>query len=155
MVIMEDKVYLDYSEYRTGGEPDDPGDRWTSHSDEYVEFTPTALRLKQSENSWINETIDVNFSPKLDQEVTLVIVRYETGSTFGRIIGVWQIIGVFADRQNAEKARGLIAKYNSSNGCKKFEEKMAKLTGHKYFYPSWVGYFERFIETEIHSMRLQ
>ena len=150
---VQEKVFLEYGEYRTGGEPDDPDDEWTSHSDQYVEFTPTSLGLTQSKKHWRNETINIDFLPQVGQEVTLVVVRYETGSTFGRIIGVWQMIGVFEDRQKVDNIRGLISKFNSGE-CKGINKKMAKLTGQGHFSPDWVGYFERFIETETHTMTL-
>lgn len=146
------QLYLEYSEYRTGGEPTDP-DEWTSHEDEFVDFSPTALGLTQSKKHWRNETINIDFIPRVGQEVTLVVVRYETGSTFGRIIGVWQMVGVLEDPKKVTEIRDLISKFNDGS-YKGINKRMAKLTGQEHFSPDWVGYFERFIETATYTMTL-
>ena len=151
-VVVTQKVYLEYAESRTGGQAEDPDDRWTSYSDD-VDFRPVALGVTQSGANWRNETIEVDFDPYVGKDVVLVVVRYKTGSTFGSIVGVWQIIGAFEDKEEAYKAKDLIAKYNDGE-VKDFEKKMSELTSQEHFFVSWSGYFERFIDTEMHYMKL-
>lgn len=154
------QVFLEYTEARSGGEPMNPEDDWPDYEDEIVEFNPVALGVTQSQHSWRNETIDVDFIPEVDTDVSLVYVSYNTGSTFGRILGVWQIIGVFKDIDKANKAIELIRQFNSGvDPCSSLNKDLGKaigeLTGNEFFYPNWVGYFESYNSTEVRSMRLR
>lgn len=150
------KVYLDYMERRSGGEAEDPDDQWTSHADEYVEFQPQAITKSPLEGSWINETIEVGFEPQVGDDVSLVVVRYDTGSTFGCIRNVWQIIGVFKDHHKAVKVRGIIHNYSSRNEGK-YDKFIKSLNAElpQDIFPNWFGYFEQYGSTEIHCMKVR
>ena len=153
------KIYLDYTERRSGGEAEDPNDQWTSHADEYVDFQPQAITKLPVANSWVNETIVVGFEPKIGDDVSLVVVRYDTGSTFGTIRDVWQIIGAFKDHHKASKVRGIINNYSNGGGGSNISyDKFIKSLNAELpvpIYPSWFGYFERYGSTEIHCMRIR
>jgi hypothetical protein len=144
---MTKEVYLEYEERRSGGEPLGDGP-YCDHADEHVDFRPIALGVNRSQYSWRNETISVDFDPKVGQDVDMIVVRYSTGSTFGRIIGVWQMIGVYESHQEALRIRHNIEEHH------KEPDKLKELLG-KDFYPSWLGYFERFMHVELHCMRLR
>ena len=160
----EYKVYLDYSEHRSGGEPDDPDDCWTSHEDEYVDFSPVAIMDREIPGRLFAETIPVDFEPKVGDDVTLVVVRYDTGSTFGRVCNVWQIIGVFKEHSRALEAQKLIEDYSSKvsrwgdeKPALSYDDWIAKLNAMlpQDIYPSWFGYFETYNYTQIFPMRIR
>jgi len=143
---MAKEVFLEYTEATAGGDPVE-GDDWC-YKDQHVDFRPIAIGITRSKHSWRNETINVDFEPKLGQDVDLIVVRYRTGSTFGTIYGVWQMIGVYASHQKALEIRDGIYRHQSS------PDELKKLLG-KGFFPSWLGYFEEFNEVELHCMRLR
>jgi hypothetical protein len=152
------KIYLDYTERRTGGEADDPNDRWSSHADAHVDFQPQALTKLPVADSWVNETITIGFEPEVGDDVSLVVVRYDTGSTFGCVRNVWQIIGAFKDHHRASKVRGIIHNYSSSGEKGRTYDKFIKALNAELpipIYPDWFGYFERYGSTEIHCMRIR
>jgi len=158
------KVYLDYSEYRSGGEATEPDNRWSSHEDEHVDFSPIALMAQEIPGKLFAETIPVDFEPKVGDDVTLVVVRYDTGSTFGRICNVWQIIGAFKEHSKALEARNLIEDYSSKvsrwsdeKPALSYDEWIGKLNSMlpEKLYPSWFGYFETYNCVEVYAMRIR
>lgn len=143
------ELYLTYNESRNGGEPDDPSDRWTNHSDEHIVFTPTGVF---SQKCSFQETFEVPFDPAqyLGTQIYVVIVRYYDGGTFGRICGLWKIVGAFTDPVLVRKAVDLI---EGGKDSQELSKKLAPLTCYGY-YP-WFGYFAGFEGVEVHEFTLK
>jgi hypothetical protein len=143
------ELYLTYNERRTGGEPDDPADRWTNHSDEHIEFTPTGLFTQKCS---FQETFEVPFDPAqfLGKQIHVVVVRYYDGSTFGRICGLWKVVGAFTDSALMQKVVEIIDRGKDSQ---ELSEKLAPLTCYGY-YP-WFGYFAGYEGVEVHEFTLR
>lgn len=129
------KLYLDYDERTWGGEALSDED-WPDYSDEHTEWTPKSIGLKQK-SSYNTEVINTPFEVKEGDWVHLVWVRYETGSTFGRSLGRWYIIGVY---QTADEANDIKESIDSDS--------------YKGYKP-WVGYFERFESCETQEFRVR
>lgn len=158
----KNQIYLDYRESQSGGEPENPEERWTSHSPLYIRFYPEKLYLKRQN---FQETITVSWEPMLDQKVWIVVVRYQSGSTFGTSHGNWTIVGAYLTSEEAEAVASIIAKYPGKNeysfsrkkqkrSDRELLEKAIKPYVGEHFYPSWFGYFERYEGVEVHEMLL-
>lgn len=133
-------LYLTYTEYRTGGEPDDPSDRWTWHEPEYIDWHPTGIYAEREGAGMWGHGLhrDEIFGDFEKGDVGhLVVVRYTTGSTFGSQHGYWGIIGFY---KNADDAVAV-------------EKSIDDDTYEGYTY--WKGYFERLEGVEIHTMVVQ
>lgn len=143
------ELYLLYNESRTGGDPEEPENRWTSHTDEVIEFYPTGLFTNKGS---FQETIDIPFDPipHIGKPVYIVVVRYYDGSTFGRIRGRWKIAGAFTDQETVKKVVEVVrhSKYSS--------EVDAGLLPYicSGFYATWFGHFQGFEGVEIHEFLL-
>jgi len=133
-------LYLTYKEWRTGGEPINPDDRWTEYTEEYIDFAPLAIFSDR-------EGADVFAHGLTDDEVKgefdrgdighLLVVRYSTGDTFSHTNGYWTIIGFY---KNAKEAVEIKDKIND---------------GSYEGYKPWVGYFESLEDVELHTMVVQ
>jgi hypothetical protein len=70
--------------------------------------------------------------------VYVVVADYESGDTFGRIGGGYQIIDVFADEVEADNLCAAALDFtNNRNGMS-----FSFVHKNKNYYASWVGYFE-------------
>ncbi len=130
------RVYLDYYESRSGGEPEDPSDRWTHHSDVVIEVEFTRLHRTQPAKFFFDSYELSN--PDLAKLDTLymAVVRYSTGNTFGHTEGAWHVVGFAPTYQIAELMLTEATKADSLG------------------YKPWEGYFESLTDTEIHTMEL-
>src|ERR1700682_1582736 len=105
------EIYLTYSESEEGGVPDDPNERWTSHSPLYIDFHPQ--KLYSQKQSW-QETIKVSWDPSqfLNKSIWIVVTRYQSGSTFGTSHGNWDIVEAYTTANEAQIVSEIIAKYS-------------------------------------------
>lgn len=144
------EIYLTYNEYRSGGEPDDPSDRWTSHADEIIEFHPTGLFTQKCS---FQETLSVPFVPSehVDKPIYVVVVRYYDGSTFGRICGLWKVVGAFTDNDGVKAALKAV---NEGKNSQEVAERIAPFVCEDYF-GAWFGYFSGFEGVEVHELTLK
>lgn len=133
-------LYMTYREYRSGGEALDPDDRWTSYSDEYIDFTPTGI-FAGRENAGVFAhglaSDEVKGEFERGDIGYLLIVRYSTGDTFSHTNGYWTIIGFYKDAKEAVEIKDKIN------------------DGSYEGYKPWVGYFESLEDVELHTMVLQ
>lgn len=118
------KVFVEYEESSTGGEPDDPGDRWSSRSDTVTEFRVVGVTTKKPDTPYYS-IIDTDLPDDI-KEVYVIHVRYSTGDTFGRETGCGVITDVVATK---EAAKTVIESIKSKD--------------HPMTY-RWSGYFDRF-----------
>jgi hypothetical protein len=81
------KVFIQYDEYRTGGELESE-DEWSSRTPEDVDVTVGNL-LATSDVYLGGASIDVDFDPQdyIDKALYIVFVRYSTGDSFGTSSG--------------------------------------------------------------------
>ncbi len=111
------ELKLDARETRAGGEPEDPGDRWTTYTPEHVDVSfveiyrdVAAHQGYDSHHITASGIIDANAV-----SVHLVVTRYTTGGTFSTTYGTWTVSDVFADIQDAEALKNaLLAGYNTT-----------------------------------------
>jgi hypothetical protein len=129
------KVYLRYEDHTSGGCALSD-EEYSNLEDEYVEFYPRSLHTQAG--NW-SEEINVDFDPaKLaDKAVFLVHVRYSTGSTFGHSYGHWEVIGVYATRNEAAAVVKSIGDDSYSG------------------YKCWNGYFDSLESAELDAMVLE
>jgi len=134
------QLWLTYNERRYGGEAIDPGDRWTSHEPETIEFYPTGLFLERPNEIFAHQISDEGYEEhqvdnfEVGDNCWLVVVRYGTGSTFGHIDGAWTIIGAYKDSKDAVEVEKTIND-DTYEG-----------------YKCWSGYFETLQGVEITPM---
>jgi len=127
-------LYLNYNEYVSGGEIEDPSDRWSNRTPEHKDFNPRYLFLDRDlagtfAHGLSDEEIFGEF--EAGDIAYLLYVRYQTGDTFGYSTGNWHIIGAFKDLKEASKVE-----YKINND---------EYEGYK----PWTGYFERLESVEI------
>lgn len=135
-------LYLTYNEYRSGGDIEDPSDRWSNREPEHIDFSPKALFMERPEDIFAHGLSDEEIYIKdenleFGKNVFLVVVRYQTGDTFGYSTGNWHIVGVFDDPEKAKETKKQIND-DLYNG-----------------YKPWDGYFEHLEDVEVHLMFLQ
>lgn len=149
------KAYLQYEEYREGGQvcEGQENDAWPSYEDEFINFTPLKVFSTQPTNCYTEE-FDISFKYKPGDTIYLVIPRYFSGGTFGRTCGYWKIYGAFKTRKAAEKLQKELEEENKSYIDDKWQRRKGKATLKNFEYREWHGYFEGLENVEIHEMRL-
>ncbi len=130
-------VWVGYEDIHiSGGEADEPGEQWTSHSTEYKDFRVNEVSLK-SGPGWNNRQVITDSELRAGDEVFVIVVRYSTGDTFSHSTGNGTIVAVHPDKSGAQKEVDLI---------------------HSEKHPShytWGGYFETLEEIEVHKKVVQ
>ncbi|KKL77081.1 hypothetical protein LCGC14_2038470 [marine sediment metagenome] len=90
----------------------------------------------------------IDFNPEDIQHIYMVVVRYESGDSFGRSYGNWKIVGVY---KNVEDAQEILDKIN-------YDEKHRYDEDYKKEYEKefrdWDGYFERFENVDIEVLHV-
>jgi hypothetical protein len=137
------KLYLLYSEYRSGGEicEGQEDDQWPNYEDVYVEWDLLHCKLSRHERERNCEEVDVPFEVKRGDTVYVVYVRYGTGGTFGHTVGAWNIVGVY---NNLDEAAALESSINDGS----YEKR-------KGIYVPWTGYFGCFESCDIKYMTVK
>jgi hypothetical protein len=129
------KLYLDYKECSSGGEirAGQEEESWPDYEDINIDWHLTNCKIT-SDNGYCQETVDVDFPVSVGQTVFVVYVRYSTGDTFSRTYGAGFIVGVYKDKETAEKVQKSV--YDKT------------YTG----YACWIGYFESLESCEVKEM---
>jgi len=145
------KVWVTYEEHSFGGEMEDPSDRYSSRSDETIQFIVNGV-FSENDGGIYRDEILVNFDPKTVDEVHVLVVRYSTGDTFGHTSGCGKIEGVYKNAKIAEKiGEAIKSGYDIRDNQGKWPEKLykdyRKIKGitddSEYLGFPWEGYFER------------
>ena len=133
------RIYIEYHENETGGEAEDPNDRWSDYADTVKEVEFIKLYREVPKDRFFYHSVEVSNEDllKLDK-LYLAVVRYTDGGTFGKTIGYWEVIGVAPTYKIAELM---------------LEEaiKSTKKGDYKNYKP-WEGYFASLNDTEIHKL---
>lgn len=122
----------------------DPDDRWDSGdssgrvSTVKAELTDEPADRPGAGYTELVKALDV----KVGDTVYALVADYESGDTFGRSGGHYQIIDVFATTAEADELMRIVDSFNSLDG-----RKIDKLsTGFEFqgvrYFPGWVGHFE-------------
>lgn len=147
------KIYMKYHMHSEYAREPDREDKWDA-GDKVIEFYPEGLCKKKPKDSFWDE-LEIDFEPKYGKEYTLVVVRYSTGSTFGRVDGEYKVIGVFTKEQ-AEKLQTSILKSVNKKAKDAYHLKMPfKTTQWDGYTGTWTGYFERFENVELHGFEIR
>lgn len=134
-------LYINYSEGRSGGElcEGEENGPYASHEPIWTTFQINGIYTPETwdNSNWYKEEIQVDFTPNVGMPVYVVIVRYSSGNTFGRVNGCWCIEGVYTSIEEAENIKSKI--YDGT-----FEE-----------YAPWIGYFEylEYVDIEFFIIR--
>lgn len=131
------RVYIEYTSDSSGGDSIDPSDRWSDRTDQHVTLEVKNLFKTEPQHLFFKDSIEVD--PKILEQTHafLVVVRYQTGDTFGTSHGNFHFHGIYATQEEAEEA---------AKECRK-----PATAG---TYRIWDGYFERLEDVEIHGMLL-
>lgn len=97
----------------------------------------------------------VEFEPVDGMTVYVVIVRYQSGDTFGTSYGNYEVMGVFDAIDAArELAEAVDREANETDVRGRVDRKFEFDHDGKTYYKAWAGYFERFEGVEVHSVRI-
>lgn len=122
---------------------------YPDREDEYTQIE--GVTVTRDDDSYIK----VPFEPVDDTTVYVVIVRYQSGDTFGTSYGNYEVMDVFDDADEAkELAEAVDRDAYSSDIRGKVETKFEFTHDGKEYYKAWVGYFERYEGVEVHSVRV-
>lgn len=133
---MKYKIYITYEEYRTGGEPES-NETYSQRSDTHINIRWKNAYIKER-NSCYSETIEIDFNPEDIGHIYIVVVRYQSGDSFGTSYGNWKIVGAY---KNVKDAQEILDKINYDEEHK-YDEDYKK--EYEKEFREWDGYFERF-----------
>ena len=137
------RVYIEYDEYATGGEPEDDGE-WSCRSDTVKTVTFKRLHREKPANRFFYDSIELANDKMIDMDhLFLAVVRYSTGNTFGHTTGEHYIVGIAPTYEIAQMMLDEETKPSPKNSH-----------GSQIRYKPWEGYFESLEDTEIHQLRL-
>jgi len=129
------RIYVTYNESESGGDPIDPSDTWTSYTDKFREVEFLRLYREPPKDRFFYDSIQLVKDELADlDKLYLAVIRYSTGSTFGHVEGCWHIVGVAPTYKIAEL---MIEGALNGDG-----------------YKPWEGYFERYTDSEIHTLEV-
>lgn len=129
----EDRIYIDYQETRSGGEPLSD-EEWSNRADSNIEIEFLGAYRSPPKHKFFYDSFPVDPELHKPGKVYLAVVRYSTGDTFGRTNGAWHLVGL---AKNSREAQEMLDAALNGTGWK-----------------PWEGYFERFESTEIHSLEV-
>lgn len=129
------KLVLEYSVHGYTTEKADIDDSW-DRDNTATDFSPEILRLGTKGNNWCVETFEVDFPVEVGNLLFLVVVRYDTGDSFGYNENDFCFIGVYKEKEEAQKVRESI-----EDGSHELSYK-------------WTGHFEKYRNTEVYLMNL-
>lgn len=135
-----DYLYFKYYERHYGGEicEGQENSSWPNHEDEEVEWSLLTCHLNKPEQwPYVSGELKFKITPKLNEELYVLYVRYTTGGSFMITHGVWHIVGVYRNRKKAERTKRMIENDRYSG------------------YTPWKGHFEYLESCEIESMSVQ
>lgn len=115
-------------------------ERWSDRADQHTTLDVNNLYASEPKHLFFKDSIEVDPSVLDCSEVYLVVVRYQTGDTFGRSYGNFHFYSVRKTEEEAIKDR-----LDCESPVKK---------GDYENYRPWDGYFERLEHVEIHKMKL-
>jgi hypothetical protein len=105
------------------------------------------------------EDVEVDDKTFTAKEGYLVVVRYSTGSTFGRERGKYLFIAVFDDLDDAESLAAEIKKDSAAGNRNDKWTFIPKTPNVAYakdgIHCSWKGYFERLESVDVESLRIK
>ena len=145
-----------------GGEPNDPADRWTSYSDEQLQYSVGYCELVSEEVKWGYEMLDVAFEPEVGDIVYVLSIIYSDGDTFHHSEGHGTPVIIQKEANDAFKTKdqltGLIRKY------RKYDERMdaekeitalLRLKGYSNGYIGFFGYFNSISECTLTMVHVE
>lgn len=133
------RVWIRHEDHRSGGEPDDPEDQWTSHSDVEIELTILGIQTTEPSSTFFNDSVEVEPEILDLKKVYLVVVRYRDGDTFGSSSGNYKFYSIRATAAEANADQKAIEADRDPKGP----------------YLEWDGYFCGLESVDIHLMDLE
>lgn len=138
---MKYEVEVHYSQGHEGGDivAGEENTPWPNHTPVIYTTGIESVNLIGSEYPLGGERVAVNFDPKkyVGKQVSLVVVKYQSGDTFGTSHGNVHFEGCYPTQKHAEAVARKI-RHDSYEG-----------------YAPWKGYFERLEEVYIETMTLE
>ena len=128
------RLYIDYDTSSEGGEicEGEEGSEWPSHEPEIRSVTFNGIYRSNPQHKFFVDSHMVSMPVFNSPVVYMVVVRYQTGGTFGCSQGCHEVINIFSTSAEAEDLKNSIQD-DSYPG-----------------YKCWEGYFERLEGVEIH-----
>jgi len=133
-------LFVDYYEMFSGGEicSGDEDASWPNYEPSHTEFKITSDAFIVCPNKIYTALVHCSFDPEehIGKNIYVVVVRYQTGDSFGTSHGRWEMEGGYLTKEEAAKVKESIND-NTYEG-----------------YKSWKGYFEALEDVEIHELKI-
>ena len=100
--MSEFRLYINYMEYHTGGEPIGDGP-WCDHEPEYIDLSINGI-YRDPGNRMFYDSLEVSEELFNAETVYLLTARYSTGDTFSSQSGKFEFCGFYPTYEAAEKA---------------------------------------------------
>lgn len=145
-IISDSRLYIEYKENVSGGDPEDPSDKWTTFTDTLVDVCFIKSYRNQPTHIMFYDSIEVEEYLLQKDTLYLAVVRYSDADSFSFTSGKWYIAGVSDTYKGAEMLL--------SNEIKPSPSDKKSDGTRKFPYKPWEGYFERLEGTEIHKVEV-
>lgn len=114
-------LFVMYEEYGTVVKERNYNDEWDTGEQE-IHFTIQSIHATEQEMGWPQQ-VHVAFDPEkhLGEDIFVLVVRYDTGDTFGRTYNAWTIPEIVLTKKEAKEICQAII-YDKYDGYKPWEE---------------------------------
>jgi hypothetical protein len=148
------KLYINYRSY-TYVEEDTLGEDgpYTGFRETSTDLTVNHLSRNSKETFF--DDIEVSDEVFKADKAYLIIVRYSTGSTFGRDSGCYKFVAVFASKEDAIKVATEIDNHYKNEKSHSFRPTIKNLAYGSTIDCAWRGYFERLESVDIEALAIE
>lgn len=97
----------------------------------------------------------VSFEPVDGNIVYVVLVRYQSGDTFGTTYGNYEVMNVFDNPLDAQELAEAVDRDADKTDIHDNIDRLFEFEHNgKTYYKAWAGYFERYEGVEVHTVRI-
>lgn len=143
------KLYIKYNAWSSGGHSENPNERYSSRTPQYIELLVEGIHLDQVEI--FGDSVETVFEPKEGDIVYLVVPRWRTGDTFGYTEGKYSFVACYDKKEDANLLVAEIWEAYKDKSKYIFKPK-APFPEDEFWCGDWNGYFESLNDVEIHEL---
>jgi hypothetical protein len=149
------KLYVNYHS-ETDVEVDTLGEDGPYSGFRETSTSLTVRHLSRNSKETFFDDLDVTDEVFKADKAYLIVVRYSTGSTFGRDSGCYKFVAVFASKEDAIKvATEIDTHYKEKDNGFSFSPSIKNPAYGSTIHCAWVGYFERLESVDIEALAIE